>query len=179
MKRINISASVIALSLLTLQFSSCNDFLDTMPDNRAEIDSELKVKTLLTSAYPTNSYVFITEVMSDNVDDTGEESPYTDRFFDEVYAWKDLTETNNDDTERFWNASYRAIAAANHALEAIDKMGGPRTSTLTTTSCWSIYSARTTMQRPVPRIWAYRMPRSRRLLFSRSMIEAQWLKTIN
>ena len=50
MKRINISASVIALSLLTLQFSSCNDFLDTMPDNRAEIDSELKVKTLLTSA---------------------------------------------------------------------------------------------------------------------------------
>ena len=130
MKRINISASVIALSLLTFQFSSCNDFLDTMPDNRAEIDSELKVKTLLTSAYPTNSYVFLTEVMSDNVDDIGEESPYTDRFFDEVYAWKDLTETNNDDTERFWNASYRAIAAANHALEAIDKMGGPRTSTL-------------------------------------------------
>ena len=40
-----------------LTCTSCNDWLDVMPDNRAEIDSSEKVYKLLVSAYPEISHV--------------------------------------------------------------------------------------------------------------------------
>lgn len=39
-----------------LTCTSCNDWLDVMPDNRAEIDSSEKVYKLLVSAYPEISH---------------------------------------------------------------------------------------------------------------------------
>ena len=51
---------------------SCNDFLDTMPDDRAEIDTNDKVTSLLVSAYPTNSLQLIAEMSSDNAMDNGD-----------------------------------------------------------------------------------------------------------
>ncbi len=123
--------AVASLFMLT----SCNDFLDTQPDNRPSVDSESKVAALVTSAYPSNSYAFVTEVSSDNVDDYGANNPYTDRFFDQLYAWTDLTESNNDDTERFWNQSYMAIASANEALKAIDEIEAKGESSTVLTEC--------------------------------------------
>ena len=35
------------------------------------------------------------------------------------------TQIGNDSESQFWSASYEAIAAANQALEAIEKLGSP------------------------------------------------------
>ena len=59
-----------------LTATSCKDYLDEMPDNRAELDSESKIISLLVSAYPENDYIFCTELGTDNVDDFGESNPY-------------------------------------------------------------------------------------------------------
>ena len=103
---------------------SCDKFLDRMPDNRAEINDQAKIRALLVSAYPSTDYMLVTEFMSDNVDDYGKNNPYTDRFIDQVYAWADVTETDNEDPESVWGSSYIAIAAANEALQAIEDLGG-------------------------------------------------------
>jgi starch-binding outer membrane protein, SusD/RagB family len=112
-----------------LLLTSCNDFLDKMPDNRTEVDSENKVISLLVSAYPTVEYQLLGEFMSDNVDDYGSGNPYYDQFIEEVYNWEDVTQTNNEDPESFWQACYSAICSANMALDAIKELGGPDVST--------------------------------------------------
>ena len=110
-----------------LALVSCNDFLDKMPDNRATLDTEDKISNMLVSAYMTNLPNIVMEYMSDNVDDNGENNPYTNRFLDQVYAWEDITEGNNESPESFFDASYGAIASANAALQAIEEMGGATT----------------------------------------------------
>lgn len=117
-KRIYILAAAAAMCL-----SSCNGFLDKMPDNRAEIDTEEKVVALLTSAYPETCYIMVTEMMSDNVDDYRISYKHTDRFVDETFAWMDCNEDDNESTENIWQSAYSATAAANEALQAIEKMG--------------------------------------------------------
>ena len=114
--------------LFLLALAGCDRFLDKMPDNRTEIDSQEKIQALLTSAYPRTDYMLVTEFMSDNVDDYGVNNPETDRFIDEVFAWEDVTESDNEDPESVWEASYHAIACANEALQAIDSL--TRTSTI-------------------------------------------------
>lgn len=123
---------IYSMGLLTaaLTLSSCNDYLDSMPDNRATIDTEAKVLNLLTSAYPTSTYVLFNEMMSDNCDDYGENNPNTDRFADQVFHWKDITEEDNDAPESFYESTYSAIASANAALEGIESMGGATTQKL-------------------------------------------------
>ena len=121
MKRTFRILSVISIIVVA---SACDKFLDTMPDNRAEINSQSKIQALLTSAYPSTDYMLLTEFMSDNVDDYGSNNPYTDRFIDQVYAWKDITESDNEDSERLWENSYIAISSANQALLAIEELGG-------------------------------------------------------
>lgn len=116
----------IIFLLSTLLFSvACNDYLDVMPDNRTEIDSKDKVNKLLVSAYPTDAYIMAAELASDNVDDYGENNPYFSRFYEQLYRWVDVTETDNEDPKRIWEACYRAISHANQALQAIDEMGNP------------------------------------------------------
>ena len=111
---------------LSLGLTSCNDFLDTTPDNRATIDSEDKVEKLLVSAYPENAISIVTELMSDNVDDYGENNPNTNRFFDQVYHWEDVTEDDNESPNSFWESSYNAIINANLALEAAEGLPDSR-----------------------------------------------------
>ena len=115
-----IGLSIVALAMT---FTSCNDFLDVTPDNRATVDSEEKVEKLLVSAYANNSYQFFCESMSDNLDDYGENNPYTDRFFDQVYKWEDVTEEDNESPESYWEGAYDAIIQANQALDAINDLG--------------------------------------------------------
>ncbi len=129
MEKNNIITFVL-LSLGLASLAGCDGFLDKLPDNRAEMDSESKIQNLLVSAYPRNDFMLLTEFMSDNVDDMGAGNPYTDRFIDQVYAWSEITETDNEAPENVWNSSYYAIAAANQALQAIEDLGGPATSEL-------------------------------------------------
>ncbi len=126
MKKNNI---IIFLLLLVGFFAvSCEKFLDTMPDNRAEINSVEKITSLLVDAYPTNNGVVIAEMSSDNAMDNG--IAYTGSRYSEAqeygYLWKDITSTENDSPKSIWDAHYGAIAAANQALEAIEEMGNPQ-----------------------------------------------------
>ena len=110
---------IFAASLMLLGLVSCDKFLDTMPDNRAEVNSASKIRALLTSGYPTNTYLAINEYMSDNVDNIGDDNPGTDRFYDQLYTWSDVTETSNDSPTYLWSEAYMCIAHANQALDAI------------------------------------------------------------
>lgn len=128
MKRNKFIYSVITLAFGLMAFTSCDDFLDVMPDNRTVIDTEDKVKALLVSAYLDHDYNLFTELLSDNVDEY--QNTYTERFIDEIYQWKDPKESNNESPESFWESAYLAITAANNALDGIEKMGGATTTML-------------------------------------------------
>ncbi len=116
--------AIIAAAALILGAAGCNKFLDTMPDNRAEVDTVEKIRALLTSAYPTHTYLPICEYMSDNVDNIGDDNPGTSRFVDQLYSWSEITENPNDSPKRFWSGSYLSIAHANQALYAIMDLVG-------------------------------------------------------
>jgi len=110
-------------SLMTL--GACDSFLDTMPDNRAEINTESKVTSLLVSAYPTNTSILMTEMSSDNAMDNGSRFTPGEQVQEEAYLWQDITGSGNDSPKNFWDGCYNAIAAANQALAAIEEMGNP------------------------------------------------------
>lgn len=114
-----IAAAVILLS------ASCNDWLNVMPDNRAEVDSVEKINKLLVSAYPETHYILCSEWSSDNVDDFGAANPNNERILEEIYAWKDVTVTDNEDPKTLWESCYGAITNANQALQAIKDLGYP------------------------------------------------------
>ena len=123
--------NIIFLAIATMfLMTSCNEWLDVMPDNRAEIDSEEKVIKLLASAYPTNTYAVVAEYVSDNTDDYGEDNPFTDRFSEQLFYWEDVTEADDDGPQGIWESHYGAITNANQALSAIEEMGGATTPAL-------------------------------------------------
>jgi starch-binding outer membrane protein, SusD/RagB family len=100
--------------------ASCSKYLEETPDNRTEITTVDQVAGLLVSAYPERTYLF-TESASDNSEDkttkvSSEYQPYTD-----LYFWNDPEGTGNSTPAEYWIATYRAIASANYALEAIEK----------------------------------------------------------
>lgn len=103
--------------------TSCNDFLDTMPDNRTELNTPEKITKILVNAYPNANWNMLAEFSSDNADDNGTRYSLLDRLSDEVYHWEDTKETGNDSPNAYWSACYKAIAVSNHALEAINNMG--------------------------------------------------------
>lgn len=114
--------SIIAFSIMSLfLFASCDEFLDVLPDNRAEIDTEQKVINLLTSAYPDHDYAMVTEMMSDNYDKFNN-TYVSSQFFEQLWHWEDITESNNESPENIWSSFYGAISSANHALQAIDNL---------------------------------------------------------
>ncbi|RXQ92932.1 RagB/SusD family nutrient uptake outer membrane protein [Ancylomarina salipaludis] len=119
MKKINI----ILIALLGIFAASCDSYLDETPDNRAEVDSQTKIRKLLVSAYTEGNHAFVTELASDNIDDTGSTNPYSDRFSEQLANWVDLTESDNEDTQNIWEGAYTAIAHSNEALAAIEELG--------------------------------------------------------
>ncbi|MDE5637600.1 MAG: RagB/SusD family nutrient uptake outer membrane protein [Alistipes sp.] len=104
---------------------SCNDFLDELPDNRAELNTVEKINKLLVSAYPTRSYVRMCELASDNCDDRGEKNPNGNMLMNQNNYWKDMTEADNDSNVNTWQAYYNSIGVANTALQAIADLGTP------------------------------------------------------
>lgn len=114
---------LITLSILSLVWTGCKKYLEQEPDLRTQINTVEKVAQLVGSAYPGYGYLAIAETYSDNVNDKGPEasgavllSPYVD-----LYNWKDIDSDGNNTPTQYWNACYEAIAAANHALRAIDE----------------------------------------------------------
>lgn len=115
---------VLLASLFGMALVSCNDFLDTLPDRRTEINSPEQIKTLLVSAYPRYLRGGFTEQRTDNVTDRGSEFGSGSASLLENYYWKPVTAVTQDSPNAFWNTQHLAISHANFALEAIDKLGG-------------------------------------------------------
>lgn len=120
---------LIALLGTTMMLASCDSYLDKLPDDRAEVNTEEKVAKLLTNCYPQSSNVLMMELSSDNVLDNG--TQYSNfPGVEEIYRFKEVTSTFNDDPRSFWNNAYRAVASANEALSSIDAMSEDMTPTL-------------------------------------------------
>jgi len=111
-----------ALLALMAGFTSCKKYLEQPPDQRTELTNEAKISELLVSAYPSGNHICFTEAMSDNAtDNLG--AAQTDAYNTEPFFWRDVLETQQDSPDYYWNACYKAIAAANHALAAIEELG--------------------------------------------------------
>ncbi|HVG14152.1 MAG TPA: RagB/SusD family nutrient uptake outer membrane protein, partial [Chitinophagaceae bacterium] len=111
--------------LAAMSMAGCKKYLDKEPDNRTEIKTPDQIAQLLTTAYPKGSYVLFTESMSDNVEDKGAGGAgidYTDRINRQSYRYEvvESAPEDLDSPDFYWNSSYKAIAAANQALEIID-----------------------------------------------------------
>lgn len=115
-KYLSISAIACAFTL-----ASCNEYLDKLPDDRAEINSLEKVQKLLTTAYPDHTTNFLTEFSTDNVRDNGK-SFTSQPNQDKVYRFEQVETTQNDDPKPVWEAHFAAIATANYALEGLAKL---------------------------------------------------------
>ncbi|SKB73526.1 SusD family protein [Sphingobacterium nematocida] len=102
-------------------FSSCEKYLEKSPDMRTTIDNVDKVAQLVGSAYPSYNYLAMAEHSSDNVSDKGVGVGQNDSPFSEYYMWEDVIGDGNNTPTQYWNTVYAGIAAANHALEAIEK----------------------------------------------------------
>ena len=112
-----IGFSIIALSM---GLASCNDYLDKLPDDRAEIDTEKKVAQFLVSAYPGRSADYVMELASDNVQDNGAQFTAQD-YQTYIYNWQPVLTTSWESTQWIWNYHYMAAAAANQALASISE----------------------------------------------------------
>lgn len=107
--------------MIGMVFSGCNDFLDEEPDARAKVASYNDVRELLVNAYPQATYHLICEMMSDNVTDMGVGQGSATAITDEeMYYWKDGTDSDTDSPFAVWTGLYAGISAANHALQVIE-----------------------------------------------------------
>ena len=131
---------IIEIFLVTLGLAlsaGCSEFLDTVPDNRTTIDTPKKISQLLATAYPDRTYMTLIEHRCDGYTDFGStfQGMQPDAAFDNVvsaFLWDEFTrsESGNDTNEQYWTSAYNAIAVANHALEAIEKLPDPGAASL-------------------------------------------------
>ena len=110
------------VSAMTL--TSCNDYLDKLPDDRAELNTNEKIRQILVSAYPSVNNNLITEILSDNVDDNGR-SYSNPAVMDQIYRLQDTSEEGNDTPYYVWGGYYESVASVNEAIQAIEQMGSP------------------------------------------------------
>ena len=122
---------ILYIVILSFFITSCNDFLDKNPDNRANLDSPENIAALLISAYPQYSHVWFTEVMSDNCTDVGPGAAADDVTLRQMYNWERVDGEEQDSPDGYWYSCYEAIAAANHALKAISELEKSEFYTLT------------------------------------------------
>lgn len=121
---------LLAVTAFLFGFSACSEFLDENPDNRTTLDSEDKVIDMLVSAYPQTAYIQSAEFSSDNVDQCAMKNPDYTLCQEQLFNWQEVTDNDNEAPSQLWESCYNAIASANTALEAIEKMGGATTAKL-------------------------------------------------
>ncbi len=107
-----------------LAVTGCKKFLEKEPDNRTTPTSPEQITQLLVSAYPKASYLNFAESMSDNAEDKGTGSggldPESPRINQQSYLFQEVQSTDLDSPDFYFQACYKAIAAANQALEIIE-----------------------------------------------------------
>lgn len=156
------------LALAAIAFASCDDFLDKMPDSRAELDTEEKVVKMLVSAYPDNTYNMCAEFSSDNVDDYGSIKSYN-QLQEELYNWQEVSSVEtNENPNAVWGDAYTGDRRGQPGARGHRGTGGAKTAKLqapkerrssaahTPTGYWSTCSAcittpttRTTSEYPI------------------------------
>jgi hypothetical protein len=120
--KIKIRHLTMLISLIYVSlFSSCDEFLDEVPDNRVALDNLDKAQQLLTNAYSISSYAF-TDWMTDNVGFTTGVTLRNNHM--QAYAWEDFIDgpTEQDTPIFFWFETYTAIAHANEVLAILDEL---------------------------------------------------------
>ena len=123
--------NIFVIVALAVGMVSCN-FLDHEPDMRATINTKEKVQLLLVSAYTQANSAPICEYSSDQVIDnnvpdskTGQANAVLplDEMYNEIFAWKPVKSSGSQDSPKYlWDGHYTAIATANQALKAIEKL---------------------------------------------------------
>lgn len=111
-------------AIAVLGLASCDDYLDKLPDDRAELNTDQKITQILVSAYPTCNNILISEMMSDNMGDNGR-SYSSPIICDDLYRFIDTSEEGNDTPYYIWNGYYESVATVNEALNAVEEMGNP------------------------------------------------------
>lgn len=122
----------ILLGLSTVvALTSCNDFLDKIPDTRVELEQVNQLKMLLVTSYPQASYALVGEFTSDNVEDNNTPDANGNRYNltpyekgdEELFLFQEVkSSTGTDSPSNVWEAYYNAIAGANAVLEKIPEM---------------------------------------------------------
>lgn len=117
---------VVFVAGILFGWTSCNNYLDEVPDNRTEVDSPDKIRKLLVSGYSENyTAIFIREFMTDNYTDNGIRYS-SDRMLQESYTFADnFSSIAQDSPSAIYEGSYNGIAHANHALRAISELEDP------------------------------------------------------
>ncbi|MBR5101756.1 MAG: RagB/SusD family nutrient uptake outer membrane protein, partial [Muribaculaceae bacterium] len=114
-----------------LSLTSCNDFLDKVPDTRVDLTSVEQLRELLVDGYMFYNIAVVGELSSDNVIDNNSPSDKGVRYNlsaydvadDEIFAWEDVKMgMGSDSPSGIWEACYHAIAAANAVLERAEVM---------------------------------------------------------
>lgn len=127
-KYINKSAITLLVIASTMGLAGCSRFLEVEPDNRASLTDQTSLAELVTSAYPQASYVLMAESMSDNNMDKGVFSPGTqvNIVARDCYLFNDvIRDRDRDSPDFYWSACYKAIAAANQAIQYVEQQGNP------------------------------------------------------
>lgn len=126
MKLKNIIYGLSAVALVTM--SSCDDFLDKIPDTRVNLESPSQLSQLLVTSYPSANYALVCGLSSDNYEDNNSPDDNGNRYNltayekgdDELFAFEDVkSATGQDSPSHVWEAYYNAIAGANAVLEKI------------------------------------------------------------
>ena len=117
--------------LALVSLTSCNSFLDKVPDTRVELKTPEQLRMLLVNGYPAASYSLVGELSSDNVIDNN--SPNADgvrynlnsygKIDDEMFAWDDAKASNGTDSpSSVWENYYSSIACCNAVLQRIAEL---------------------------------------------------------
>lgn len=123
MKFINKYNTVVIAAAASLAFTSCNDFLDELPDNRMELKNKDEVSSILVSAYPTQWSAYLLETFSDNTDEYVKPGwTAVDLFQEEAWSWGKITSIDDETPQSLWDSYYSAVASANQALEFLESL---------------------------------------------------------
>lgn len=119
---------IAGLGLLAL--SSCNDYLDKVPDTRVYLENVDQLQKLLVDGYMGNDYAAVCELSSDNIVDNTAPDKNGNRYNlapdeladNQLFAWEDVTlGTGSDTPYSIWNSCYASIAVANAVLEKAEE----------------------------------------------------------
>jgi hypothetical protein len=123
----------ITLLLLTIISVSCDDYLETSPDDRLELDTLEKAAKVVADSYSMASYAF-TDNYTDLVGPTGSQdingivqtSGGNSISLQDIqtYTWDNISEIFQDSPTYFWNQTYKGISQTNEVLAIIDNLDG-------------------------------------------------------